>query len=214
MAELLSFVFTFTLIAALVGIIKPYIKNTNRWHFVALAFVSFVTVGMTAEPAQVDEIAKVPEPEDVIEEAKNVTKRTPKSQAATLKREIAPLPPKNTPPKKITSKPSDGNPFNDVSKQRLWIIKSKEGIKKRLRDPESAQFKNVRFYSGGPLNVVCGEVNAKNGLGGYSGFERFMASGDNEDLASLASDATDSRKMDVAWNNLCVKAPRDKANIP
>ena len=128
--------------------------------------------------------------------------------------DTAPSPSNDTSTTSDSSNATEGNPFDDVSEQRLWIIKSKEGIKKRLRDPDSAKFKNVRFYSGGPLNVVCGEVSAKNGLGGYSGYERFMASGDNEDLASLASDATDSRKMDVAWNNLCVKAPRDKANIP
>ncbi|MFM9901246.1 MAG: hypothetical protein ACKVOT_09530, partial [Polaromonas sp.] len=35
-----------------------------------------------------------------------------------------------------------------------------------LKDPQSAQFKDVKKYSEG---VVCGSVNAKNSMGGYSG---------------------------------------------
>ncbi len=50
-------------------------------------------------------------------------------------------------------------------------------IRNQLRDPESAQFRNVRYFgdwtrAGG---VVCGEVNAKNGFGGFSGFHWFTA---------------------------------------
>lgn len=39
----------------------------------------------------------------------------------------------------------------------------------RLKDPESAQFRNVRTVHG----IVCGELNAKNSFGGYVGFEPF-----------------------------------------
>jgi len=39
-----------------------------------------------------------------------------------------------------------------------------------LKDPGSAQFRNVRKTKPG---FVCGEVNAKNGMGGYVGFKQF-----------------------------------------
>jgi hypothetical protein len=45
-------------------------------------------------------------------------------------------------------------------------------ISDKLRDPESAQFRNERIGAGGAL---CGEVNSKNGSGGYSGFTRFIS---------------------------------------
>ena len=109
---------------------------------------------------------------------------------------------------------SNESPFDDVSKQALWIIKSKEGIKKRLKDPDSAKFRDVRFYSGGTTPVVCGQVNAKNALGGYSGFERFIASGDNESIAFLASDVETGDSIDNAWNALCIKGSRDEAYVP
>lgn len=109
---------------------------------------------------------------------------------------------------------SEENPFDDVSKQGLWIIKSKEGIKKRLKDADSAKFKDVRFYSGGTTPVVCGQVNGKNALGGYSGFEKFIASGDNESIAFLASDLETGDSIDNAWKELCIKAARDEAYVP
>lgn len=43
-------------------------------------------------------------------------------------------------------------------------------VKDRLKDPESAQFRNVRRL---PDGDVCGEVNSKNGFGGYVGFQHF-----------------------------------------
>lgn len=48
---------------------------------------------------------------------------------------------------------------------RAWVLEN-------LRDPNSAQFRRVATSTRDP-NVVCGEVNAKNALGGYSGFRSF-----------------------------------------
>ena len=57
-------------------------------------------------------------------------------------------------------------------------VQAKEGVKSILRDPESARFSSLRAYRqlGGQL-VVCGYVNAKNGFGGYTGDEAFIAVG-------------------------------------
>lgn len=102
--------------------------------------------------------------------------------------------------------------FTDESTQALWIVKSQEGIKAKLRDPDSAHFRDTRFYSGGAAPVVCGEVNSKNGFGGYGGFQRFIASG--EKLAFLESEMASSGEMDDAWKKLCVKGPNDEAFVP
>ena len=43
-----------------------------------------------------------------------------------------------------------------------------------LKDPASAQTRNERITKAGAL---CGEVNAKNGMGGYAGFKRYISLG-------------------------------------
>ncbi|PQK80231.1 hypothetical protein [Pantoea ananatis] len=52
----------------------------------------------------------------------------------------------------------------------------KEGLLQNLKDPESAQFKDMFFHpdekqkNSVASGYVCGELNAKNSLGGYVGF--------------------------------------------
>ena len=44
-----------------------------------------------------------------------------------------------------------------------------------LRDPASAQFRNLRIVTTIlDTKKVCGEVNARNGFGGYTGFTPFV----------------------------------------
>ncbi|WP_304273996.1 hypothetical protein [Caulobacter segnis] len=47
-----------------------------------------------------------------------------------------------------------------------------------LRDPSSAQFRNVRVTG----SHVCGEINGKNGFGAYSGFVRFHGDKDTAEI--------------------------------
>lgn len=58
-----------------------------------------------------------------------------------------------------------------------------DNVRETLTDPDSAQFRNLQVYGDGLPGdtVVCGEVNAKNRLGGYVGFRHFRAGwGPNE----------------------------------
>lgn len=43
----------------------------------------------------------------------------------------------------------------------------------QLRDPGSAQIRDLRFVNGKGGETLCGEVNAKNAYGGYVGFKPF-----------------------------------------
>lgn len=106
--------------------------------------------------------------------------------------------------------PDDTNVM-DRSAQHSVVVLSRDGVRARLKDPDSAEFRNVGYYSGGPGMAVCGEVNAKNSFGGYSGFERFVALG--EDTAFLESDTSASEFQD-AWNQLCIKSPADEVQLP
>lgn len=48
---------------------------------------------------------------------------------------------------------------------------AREAVKAKLKDPGSAEFRNEKQVRHG---VFCGEVNGKNSLGGYSGFQPFI----------------------------------------
>jgi hypothetical protein len=59
--------------------------------------------------------------------------------------------------------------LDDLDKAK-WVALGQDAVRELLRDPASAQFRNTFFHSRAPKVVaICGEVNAKNGFGGYSG---------------------------------------------
>lgn len=66
------------------------------------------------------------------------------------------------------------------------VAEAKSAIEVILKDPSSAQYRNLRVYSEG---VVCGEVNAKNSMGGYAGFTPFIYNG--EELSGVKMGARD-----------------------
>ena len=47
-----------------------------------------------------------------------------------------------------------------------------------LKDPDSAKFRGVKFFR--RSGAGCGEVNAKNSMGGYVGYTWFVAFKDGE----------------------------------
>lgn len=69
---------------------------------------------------------------------------------------------------------------------------AQQKVKKHLRDPDSAQFRNIRANP--KTDVTCGFVNAKNRMGGYVGERQFVifSSGivefDNEESLKLCDD--------------------------
>lgn len=63
-------------------------------------------------------------------------------------------------------------------RDRATIKGAQEAAASQLRDPSSAQFRNVRVNG----IFVCGEVNGKNGFGAYNGFVRFYGTKDSADI--------------------------------
>jgi len=89
-----------------------------------------------------------------------------------------------------------------------------------LKDPASAQFREERFGQSGAL---CGEVNAKNGMGGYVGFKKFISlsatqnyiEGDgvlgkwqHNDVITKLEKETERLKMYVKWKNEGIDLPK------
>lgn len=55
----MAILFTLLFLAAIVGVFKPYIANSKRWHFGVGAFVMFVLVGMSGQSLETSDEANV-----------------------------------------------------------------------------------------------------------------------------------------------------------
>lgn len=86
-----------------------------------------------------------------------------------------------------------------AEKDADWAAEMQLRVKAQLKDPSSAQFRSVRTYHGSGTPVVCGEVNSKNGFGGYGGFQRFVAAGDVIALEEQMAPG----EMQAAWSKVC-----------
>ena len=98
---------------------------------------------------------------------------------------------------KKPSKPPEPTPEEIESKARERLITdAKETIANSLKDPESARFRNV-FVSPKML-AVCGDVNAKNSMGGYVGFRRFIVAKDK-----IGTEEDGTYFVEANWNSRC-----------
>jgi hypothetical protein len=79
---------------------------------------------------------------------------------------------------------------------------AEEHLKSSLRDPSSAEFRDVSVvHQPGDKVFVCGEVNGKNGFGGFTGYSSFVVVGT---IPMIQTDAN-SRDFVKLWNQVCVK---------
>lgn len=109
---------------------------------------------------------------------------------------IAPAPSAPTPE---PEKPQ--TPAEKKAQQEKWfgaetIVAAQRAVRSSLKDPDSAEFKDVYANYTEKFDVVaCGQVNSKNSYGGYTGFKRFVSSGKSviiegrDDLAAAWKDA-------------------------
>jgi len=89
------------------------------------------------------------------------------------------------------------------AQQEKWfgaetIVAAERAVRGELKDPDAAQFRDVRVNYTEEFGVVaCGRVNAKNEFGGYTGFRRFVSSG-----KSVILEGRDN--MADAWTGACL----------
>ena len=105
------------------------------------------------------------------------------------------------PPPKLAAPVNPDDELRGIS--RFLIDKAKKAVRERLKDPESAKFKDVSTHktpAGGLL--VCGNVNSKNSFGGYVGFRPFMYA--TSGVVILLEDM-EKKEFGVAWNGSCAK---------
>lgn len=98
------------------------------------------------------------------------------------------------------------------------IVAAKEAVQALLLDPDSAQFRKLMVRpANGSLVSVCGEVNAKNRMGGYNGFQRFyyivaakeagidpLEEGRHVDALTSADEINAWNKFERGWMDNCI----------
>lgn len=73
-------------------------------------------------------------------------------------------------------------------------------MKAKLKDPDSAQFRN-QFI--GASKAPCGEVNSKNSFGGYGGFRRYVVA--SKEVVAIEGDNMDQSEFAKVWSTVCKK---------
>lgn len=78
------------------------------------------------------------------------------------------------------------------------VSDAKKAVEERLIDPDSVKYKNVTSYSEG---IVCGDVNAKNKMGGYVGYQAFIYYGIEPNRENTRVDLDPSADDIQLWCN-------------
>ena len=100
------------------------------------------------------------------------TKITPKVESSTAK--IEPAPPQPVVQKSLT--PAEYKAQQEKMFGSEVIVAAQRAVRNTLKDPDSAQFKDVfANYTEAVGLVACGQVNAKNSFGAYTGFRAFVS---------------------------------------
>jgi hypothetical protein len=94
----------------------------------------------------------------------------------------------------------NGTSGSATTQESVWVEVGKDTVRAKLRDPSSAEFRGVYFFQGRDgVPVACGEVNSNNGMGGKTGFQRFIAAGST--MAYMEEELSDG--IDEVWNQFC-----------
>lgn len=80
-------------------------------------------------------------------------------------------------------------------------VLGREMVQNKLKDPDSATFRNDNVVTKKGITVLCGEVNSRNGFGGMGGYQGFVSNG-LPDTTILEEETSDFATI---WNKLCVK---------
>lgn len=95
--------------------------------------------------------------------------------------------------------PAHGARYSDT----LVIASAQQAVKRKLVDERSAEFRNltVEVQPTSGTKVVCGQVNSKNRMGGYGGYQHFISAGVDE-LTFLEEEQPDFANL---WNEVCLR---------
>lgn len=99
--------------------------------------------------------------------------------------------------KKLESPPTKSSELSSIESAQM-IVLGEEYVKRRLKDPDSAKFQN-QFI--GKRGFPCGEVNSKNGFGGFTGYKRYIVV--SAELTVIEGENMELSEFDTSWNEGC-----------
>jgi hypothetical protein len=85
----------------------------------------------------------------------------------------------------------------------LIIKKFQEKLLTRLKDPSSAQFRDVKLNN--RRDALCGMVNSKNSYGGYNGFSGFVVTEENAFMQTEKNDLENLLYSGTAKQQGCIQ---------
>lgn len=74
-----------------------------------------------------------------------------------------------------------------------------EDLRSRLQDPDSVKFRRDYVSTLRRTAVLCGEINYKNAVGGYVGFQRFISGA----TLQVFEEAVGISAMERLWSVMC-----------
>lgn len=101
-----------------------------------------------------------------------------------------------------SSDPSDVSTSStpNAGEEYAWKEAAKEVVRAKLRDPDSAEFSGLIVYpeTADKPTIICGYVNSRNGFGGMTGPQRFIAGG-----TVMVEEEFTAAQMTIAWTRFC-----------
>ena len=84
-------------------------------------------------------------------------------------------------------------------KEDSWKFEMQRRLAAKLKDPDSATFRNVFLSKKTDAPVVCGEVNSRNSFGGMTGFQRFISAGEIQ----VVEEQMANGEFGQVWSQFC-----------
>ena len=194
----------FTFFGAIIVLVFPGLRRVISAIVAAFGLVFIFTVGSPEEERKW--IMEKPQREAKRAEERAAERRKEEARAARRRKAAKAAEQRNKAATRASEKSSkSGKEFYKKtidSKKIAWMDKGMNAVKSKLKDGDSAKFRNVYFIRGTKgIPVSCGEVNSKNSFGAYSGFQRFVSGGD-VGLTFLEEEVSDD--FGNVWKTLCL----------
>lgn len=97
---------------------------------------------------------------------------------------------------------------NEKEQKAALVAQLKKQVVQDLKDPASAQFRNVRYRIATPdkaetkfTHYLCGEVNSKNSYGAYVGFKSFISAFKTASSTDLKEISAEFHLIDPTGNS-------------
>lgn len=99
---------------------------------------------------------------------------------------------------------------NSRRSRDAFIVEARAAVSRDLLDPASAQFRDLYVTQTGDARALCGEINAKNSYGAYTGFRPFYATKINGRISGeiLKSPEEEDAVFKTIYTGFCIRAKK------